>query len=112
MSLKTWMQESDKAFYSASVHYYDPKIRTQFDSHVAAVSNYLDAVVSRFQKHIEGRDNFHVLELGAGTCLTTLMIRKRFPNARLTCLDISLSRMQVLLEDSAKLLGVHHREIE
>ena len=99
----------DKAFYSASINYYDADRREQFGLHVATVSRYLDAVIPSLQNHIAARDDVEIAELGAGTCLTSLMIRKRFPTARLTCLDISLSRMRALIEKSAALLGTDHQ---
>jgi ubiquinone/menaquinone biosynthesis C-methylase UbiE len=105
-------RDADKSFYSASVNYYDPDKREGFGSHVETVSRYLDAVVPSLQRHLEGKNSVDIAELGAGTCLTTLMIRKRFPTARFTCLDISLSRMQALIEESAALLGTHHEGIE
>jgi len=112
MSLRSGVQEADKSFYSGSVHYYDPALRKQFESHVATVSNYLNAVIGRLREHVAGRDRIDIVELGAGTCLTSLMLRKHFPSARLTCIDISLSRMQALIEDSAALLGTDHGGIE
>jgi ubiquinone/menaquinone biosynthesis C-methylase UbiE len=112
MPLSPRGQETDKAFYSASVHYFDSNERLQLQSHVAVVSAYLDAIVLDLQAMAKEREQVDVLELGAGTCLTSLMIRQRFPNTKLTCLDVSLSRMRALIDDSAALLGTHPRDIE
>jgi ubiquinone/menaquinone biosynthesis C-methylase UbiE len=112
MPFGTGSQDADQAFYSASINYYDPDQREQFGLHVATVSRYLDVINPALQNHLGGRDNIDIAELGAGTCLTTLMIHKRFPAARLTCVDISLSRMQALIEKSAALLGTQHQGIE
>jgi ubiquinone/menaquinone biosynthesis C-methylase UbiE len=108
----TDQHEADKAFYSASVHYLEPDQLPQFAAHAAVVSGYLGAVIAELRKKAEGLANIDLLELGAGTCLTSLMIRQRIANARLTCLDISLSRMSKLIEETARFLGTHHREVE
>jgi ubiquinone/menaquinone biosynthesis C-methylase UbiE len=103
--------EADKAFYSASVHYLEPDHLAQFTSHVALVSAYLDAVIPDLRSKADRLENIDVLELGAGTCLTSLMICKRISNARLTCVDISLSRMSKLVEETAQFLETHHQDI-
>jgi ubiquinone/menaquinone biosynthesis C-methylase UbiE len=104
--------EADKAFYSGSINYLEPDQRAQFASHVGVVSGYLDTVTPALREKAEGLANIDILELGAGTCLTSLMIRKRIPNARLTCLDISLSRMSKLIEEMARFVGTFHQEVQ
>src|SRR5262249_8695101 len=50
--------------------------------------------------------------LGAGTCTTTLSLRKIYPEASFACADISLSRMEQLIKKTAGLVGVDVNGIE
>lgn len=101
----------DKKFYSDSFHYFDAENRAEFNSHVTTVSQYIDAIAPQLAGQAERKDSMEIVELGAGTCLSSLMIRKRFPAARLTCVDISLSRMRSLIDKSADLLGTTSDDI-
>ena len=104
--------DPDRAYYGLTPHHFEPAAREHLKLYVATVSTYFDAVVPRLRVQFAKQDTVDVLELGAGTCLITLMIRKTLANARLTCFDISIARMQTLIDDSARFLGTYRDGIE
>jgi ubiquinone/menaquinone biosynthesis C-methylase UbiE len=111
MATKPPERGTDRTYYNLTPCQYVPGARAKIEAHAATVARFLDPIIPNLQT-LGGRGHLDVLELGAGTCLTSLMIRKAIPQVRLTCLDISLMRMQALLEDSAKLVGTRHDGIE
>ena len=102
-------RREDQEFYSASVHYFDDD--AYIAEHVAIVQSYVDAVAGPLSE-LAGRPNVRVLELGAGLCLASLLVRQRIPHARLTCLDISMHRMRSLAEPMANRLGTSTEGLE
>jgi ubiquinone/menaquinone biosynthesis C-methylase UbiE len=112
MPIGSGAQDSDRAYYDVTPHHYEPAAHQHMLAYAATIARYLDAVVPDLREHVKERPDFEILELGAGTCLATLTIRKLFPQARPTCLDISMLRMRTLIEGSAALVGTHHHGIE
>ncbi|WP_168195637.1 class I SAM-dependent methyltransferase [Bradyrhizobium sp. NAS80.1] len=107
------MRTSDRAFYAGSVGYFDAENKSHIISHLDVVKSYISAVSDSLEQFCRARGgNVRFLELGAGTCLTSLSLRKIYPQASFTCADISLSRMQLLLGKAADLVGVHANGIE
>jgi ubiquinone/menaquinone biosynthesis C-methylase UbiE len=106
------LHDPDRNYYNVTPHHFEPAAHEHIKAYIATVAKFLDAVAPRLREHCAGQDGIDVLELGAGTCLATLMIRKILPSARLTCLDISLLRMRALIADSAKFLETYHDGIE
>src|SRR5262249_36383330 len=103
----------DQEFYAGSVNYFDGENLPQMEKHLAIVGSYLRAISSpldAFGVRRGGRIRF--LELGAGTCTTTTLLRKTYPDASFTCADISLSRMEQLVRKTANLVGVDADGIE
>jgi len=107
------LRKDDQDFYSNSADYFDTENTQQIESHLATVKLYV-AAISDFLDEIYRRRNGDVrfLELGAGTCLTTLSLRKIYPQAKFTCADISLSRMRRFLANSSMLVGVDSSDID
>ncbi|QOZ52014.1 class I SAM-dependent methyltransferase [Bradyrhizobium sp. CCBAU 53338] len=107
------VRANDQAFYAGSVDYFDPKNERYIRSHLDVVKSYISAVSDPLEKFYRSRGgNVRFAELGAGTCLTSLSLRKMYPQASFTCVDISLSRMQLLLGKAASLVGVSPEGIE
>ena len=107
------VRTDDREFYAGSVNYFDGENEAQIRDHLEIVRTYIAAVseyLDQFYRQRNGKVKF--LELGAGTCLTSLSLRKMYPLAKFTCADISMSRMQQLLENSARLVGVDGGDIE
>jgi ubiquinone/menaquinone biosynthesis C-methylase UbiE len=105
------VRTNDQDFYAEAIDYFENEgyIRAHLDvvkSYISVISDSLD----QFGRARGGKVRF--VELGAGTCLTSLSLRKMYPQAKFTCVDISLSRMQQLLEKSASLVGVDGNGIE
>jgi ubiquinone/menaquinone biosynthesis C-methylase UbiE len=107
------VRTDDREFYAESVNYFDAENEALIRNHLEVVKSYIAAVsdcLGQFYRQRNGKVRF--LELGAGTCLTSLSLKKMYPLATFTCADISMSRMQQLLARSAKLVGVEPGGIE
>jgi ubiquinone/menaquinone biosynthesis C-methylase UbiE len=101
------LRTRDQKFYAESVNYFDGAHPGYMEKHLDTVGSYLSAISSEltaFGARRSGRIRF--LELGAGTCITTLALRKMFPHASFVCADISLARMEQLIKKTAGLVGV------
>lgn len=98
------MRAQDRDFYSAAIHYFDAKNADQLATHIATVRSYVEPILPKVRAHMAGKP-VRFLELGAGTCLSTLLFRQEFPNSEFTCFDISLSRMQSLIGSTAQQVG-------
>ena len=96
---------SDRAFYSRSVGYLAPGNVAAFKRHVAEVEVYVNRVWPRVAALDAARGGLDIVELGAGTCLTSLLLRKALGRGRFLCLDISAARMAALAGGVAELVG-------
>jgi ubiquinone/menaquinone biosynthesis C-methylase UbiE len=100
------VRDRDQKFYAGSVHYFDGENRRQIERHLEVVNSYIYPITGYLDAVAARRDgNIRFVELGAGTCLTSLSLKKRYPKASFTCADISLARMQELIGKSAELVG-------
>ena len=101
------LRKDDRDFYASSVDYFSAENRQSIQYHLATVELYI-AAISEFLDEMYRRRKGDVsfVELGAGTCLTSLSLRKMYPQASFTCVDISLSRMQRFVAKSSALVGV------
>ncbi|MFO1109738.1 MAG: class I SAM-dependent methyltransferase [Bradyrhizobium sp.] len=107
------LQTNDREFYSEAVDYFDSEKIQQIREHLAVVQSYIAAIADHLDEFYSRKNRkVRFVEIGAGTCLTSLSLRKMYPEASFTCVDISMSRMQQLLESSAKLVGVNGGGIE
>ena len=97
--------ERDKAFYSASVDYLSGDNIAEFRRHVEQVEVYVERILPRVAGLDAASGPLDILELGAGTCLTSLLVRKRLRRGRFLCADISLARMHALATGVADLVG-------
>src|SRR5262245_56420415 len=87
------LRADDREFYAGSVNYFDGENRRSIEDHLDVVKSYIASVASvleEFCNHRNGEVRF--LELGAGTCITSLSLKKMYPKASFTCADISMSR--------------------
>lgn len=97
----------DQEFYAGSINYYVAENYRRIESHLATVKSYISVISDCLDEFYRRRDgNVRFVELGAGTCLTSLSLRKMYPKAKFTCVDISMIRMEQLLSKSAALVGV------
>jgi ubiquinone/menaquinone biosynthesis C-methylase UbiE len=106
-------RKRDQEFYAGSVNYFDDENAGYMARHFSVVRSYIRAIspaLDPFAAQLNGRIRF--LELGAGTCTTTLSLRKMYPEASFTCADISLSRMEHLIAKTASLIGAAPEGIE
>ncbi len=97
----------DQTFYADDTSYFEPEYKLWLVNHLRVLELYIKPVLpslEKLQRQKDGRARF--VELGAGTCLTSLMLKKHFPKGYFTCVDISLKRMQALIEKGAKEIGV------
>jgi ubiquinone/menaquinone biosynthesis C-methylase UbiE len=99
------MRVQDREFYSAAVDYFAPQNQRAMSTHISVVSSYARVVMPLVRAHAQGRQ-LRVLELGAGTCIATVLFKREFPTAQFTCLDISLVRMQTLVRSAAERHGI------
>jgi ubiquinone/menaquinone biosynthesis C-methylase UbiE len=107
------LRTDDREFYAGAVDYFDAENVQQIGKHLEVVQSYVAAIADRLDAVYASKNgNVGFVEIGAGTCLTSLSLRKMYPKARFTCADISMSRMQQLLENSARLVGVDGGGIE
>src|SRR3954451_8998455 len=101
------LRADDRKFYAGSVDYFDAENQPRIKKHLEVVKAYIGAVADSLDAFYRRRNgNVRFVELGAGTCLTSLSLRKMYPQASFTCADISMSRMKQLLGKSAGLVGV------
>ena len=96
---------SDKEYYAKSVHYLSQEHEAEFNTHMMEIHRYLDSVFSKIVALDRDFGPLNILELGAGTCLTSLLIKKRLGRGNFTCADISEERMAKLAGDVAKKVG-------
>jgi ubiquinone/menaquinone biosynthesis C-methylase UbiE len=107
------LRTDDREFYSGSVDYFNSENERNIEKHLEVVKSYIAAISDSLGGFCSQRNgNVRFVELGAGTCLTSLSLRKMYPLAQFTCVDISLSRMEKLLAKSAGLVGVDGNGIE
>ncbi|MGB8402246.1 methyltransferase domain-containing protein [Bradyrhizobium sp.] len=107
------VRSDDREFYAGSVNYFDQENEGQIKKHLGIVKSYIAAISDCLdQFYLRRNGDVRFVELGAGTCLTSLSLRKMYPQAKFTCLDISMSRMQQLLGKSARLVGADGSGIE
>jgi ubiquinone/menaquinone biosynthesis C-methylase UbiE len=100
------LRTRDQEFYAGSIDYFDGKNPGYMAKHLGVVRSYIQAIspaLDAFSASHNGHIRF--LELGAGTCTTTLSLRKIYPEASYACADISLPRMEQLIEKTAALIG-------
>jgi ubiquinone/menaquinone biosynthesis C-methylase UbiE len=101
------LRQTDKAFYDDETDYLAPDKIDSLDKHMAQHACYIDAVAASLRELLSRRRNVRMLELGAGTCLTSLLLKKRFAISEVTCADISRKRMETLAPKYAELVGVN-----
>jgi ubiquinone/menaquinone biosynthesis C-methylase UbiE len=107
------LRTDDREFYAGSVDYFDAENVSHIASHLEVVKSYIAAIADSLDTFCSLRNgNVRFVELGAGTCLTSLSLKKMYPRASFTCIDISMSRMQQLLGKSTSLVGVDGSDIE
>lgn len=107
------LRTDDREFYAGSVDYFDEENAHHIKKHLEIVTSYVDAISESLDAFYSRRNgNVRFVELGAGTCLTSLSLRKRYPQAAFTCVDISMWRMEQLVGKSAALVGVDGSGIE
>ena len=102
----------DQAFYARATDYFAPQNKGWLDNHFQVLGLYIRPVLSSLNaiyKEKQGKVRF--VELGAGTCLTSLMLKRHFPESDFTCVDISLRRMQQLIDKGAATVGVDHCDV-
>jgi ubiquinone/menaquinone biosynthesis C-methylase UbiE len=95
-------ETKDKKFYDASV---GDLSTAALRAHCANVTKYIAAFESRLNGFGAGR-SLKVLELGAGSCVTSLFLSTRAYVAQIVCLDISLRKMQEVFSSSVQAVGV------
>jgi ubiquinone/menaquinone biosynthesis C-methylase UbiE len=104
---------SDKAFYSQEIDYYTPEKQKGVSRHISVVEANIDAVWPFLQDLQRAKGgSIDVLELGAGTCTASLLLRKRAQIGRHVCVDISEHRMATLIAKTAAVIGVPTHGIE
>ena len=104
---------SDKKFYGQEVNYYAPEQMTAQRRHINVVDVNIDAVAPYLQDLQQRKGAaLDVLELGAGSCTASLLLRKRMTPGRHVCVDISNHRMASLIEKTAAIVGASADGIE
>jgi ubiquinone/menaquinone biosynthesis C-methylase UbiE len=107
------LRADDRGFYAGSVNYFEGDNKRLIEQHLEVVRSYIAAVAPTLDEFCSRRNGeIRFLELGAGTCITSLSLRKMYPKAAYTCADISLSRMKQLIGNSAEMVGVDSGGIE
>ena len=99
------MRRRDHAYYAAQTGHFDHSQLPVLVTYANLVAEYLDPIWPRLQDLAARRNPLRIIELGAGTCMASLIIRKRLPAAEFTCLDISLPRVEKLIAAAAAALG-------
>lgn len=94
-------QTRDKKFYDESVA---ELTVAALRAHCGTVTKYIAAFDGRLNASGAGRP-LKVLELGAGSCVTSLVLSRRDNIAQIVCLDISLRKMQEVLPSSVVAVG-------
>jgi ubiquinone/menaquinone biosynthesis C-methylase UbiE len=98
--------EEDRKFYSDEIKYFaTEEDRNNFKKHYKTVNSFALAVKPRILALDQTLGSLSILELGAGSCLTSLILRKILGRGSFTCFDISISRMHSLIESVAELTG-------
>jgi ubiquinone/menaquinone biosynthesis C-methylase UbiE len=93
----------DQSFYAEDTSYFEPEYKLWLANHLRVLDLYIKPVLPALEKlQSQKSGGVRFVELGAGTCLTSLILKKHFPNAHFTCVDISLKRMEALIEKGAK----------
>jgi ubiquinone/menaquinone biosynthesis C-methylase UbiE len=107
------IRTNDRDFYAGSVAYFDAENEGHIRAHLDTVNEYIAAISDSLNQFCGARGgNVRFVELGAGTCLTSLSLKKIYPQAKFTCVDISMLRMRKLVANSARLVGVEGGDIE
>jgi ubiquinone/menaquinone biosynthesis C-methylase UbiE len=107
------LRTDDQEFYAGSVDYFDTENKRYIEKHLEIVKLYIAAVSGSLDEFSSRRNgDVRFVELGAGSCLTSLSLRKMYPRAKFTCVDISMTRMRELIGKSASLVGVDDSGIE
>ena len=76
------LRKDDRDFYASSVDYFSVENRQSIQHHLATVELYIAAIsefLDEMYRRRKGDVNF--VERGAGTCLTSLSLRKMYPQA-------------------------------
>jgi SAM-dependent methyltransferase len=98
MSIET---DRDRQFYDDSA---DKLPLEALQAHSDTVKKYIAAFEPRLREFASGR-SLKVLELGAGSCVTSLLLSRNESVSQIACLDISLKKMQQVLPTSIAALG-------
>jgi ubiquinone/menaquinone biosynthesis C-methylase UbiE len=107
------LRTDDRDFYAGSIDYFDAENVGNIEKHLEIVKLYIAAVSDSLNEFYRRRNtSVRFLELGAGSCLTSLSLRKIYPQAKFTCVDISMTRMKQLVGKSANLVGVDDSGLE
>lgn len=101
----------DRQFYDEEVDYFSHSKLPAFLEHVRVHAQYLRPIEKPLRQLRLTRDSLDVVELGAGTCLTALSLRKLVATTSLTCVDISAKRMAQLSPQVAALIGASAEEV-
>src|SRR6202035_4243816 len=88
------LRTDDQSFYAGSIDYFEGENKRYIEEHLAIIKLYIAAISDSLDQLYRRRNTgLRFLELGAGTCLTSLSLRKMYPQASFTCVDISITRM-------------------
>ncbi|MGH8558731.1 MAG: class I SAM-dependent methyltransferase [Methylococcales bacterium] len=96
---------NDRNFYSESVHYLSKENISSFRKAISERGIYINSVLDKIIQMDKKFGPLMILELGAGTCLTSLILKSRIGRGEFTCMDISAERMAKLADDIATLVG-------
>lgn len=91
---------NDKKYYDSSATAIS---QAELRAHCSVVQKYISRYENRLRTQFQGRQ-LKTLELGAGSCMTSLILSKLEAIKHIACLDISLKKMQEMLPTSAKVV--------
>ena len=95
-------QAREKQFYDESVTHLS---LAALQEHSATVRKYVNAFAGRLDAFGTNRA-LRVLELGAGSCVTSLLLSSRSDVQAIVCVDISSRKMQEVLPTSIRAVGL------
>src|SRR5688572_9719867 len=101
------MSNSDKAFYDSNSDFDEQTLRHQITLH----RRYFDGYKRLLKAHFKDAQGLTALELGAGSCILSLLVKQELPGTAITALDISARKMQSNASRVAALLGTDLRSV-
>lgn len=98
------MSEQDRNYFESTIERYNPQgIRERAALYEEYIAKYLPAL----QAFASNRKPLSSIELGAGTCLLSMLLARTGLFGEMRCADVSASLMRELSRQSAPVVGAH-----